>query len=159
MPAMTNLIVKDDASTPKAWTFIPITDTPDPFWRTNDLTLALEAQPRYTASSRKMKNGDYKISAKLELPVMETIGTAGASTGYLAPAKVAHTLTFIGTMFSSKRATAQDKANCLRMATAMMQGATSVVDTGTLANNALGNIWSASAAPITQLYVSLITPN
>jgi len=52
MAAMTNLLVKDDTvTTPVEYTFIPITDTPVPFWRTSIANVPLEGQMRYGVSS------------------------------------------------------------------------------------------------------------
>lgn len=160
MPAMTNLLVKDDAATPKEWTFLPVTDADGtPMWRTSDATVALEGQPRLTASASQVKSGDYKVTAKLEIPVMETLGASGTSAGYVAPQKVAHVLTGICTVFISKRSTKADRANLLRMLVGLLQGATSATATGTLANTAAGNAWAGSTAPLTLLFTDLQVPN
>lgn len=160
MPAMTNLLVKDDAATPKEWTFLPITDADGmPHWRTSDAAVALEGQPRLTASVVQVKSGDYKVTAKLEIPVMETLGASGTSAGYVAPQKVAHVLTGIFTVFISKRSTKADRANLIRMMVGLLQGASSTTATGTLANTAAGNIWAASTAPLTLMFTDLQVPN
>jgi hypothetical protein len=160
MGQMTNLLVKDDAGTPKEWTLVPITDTPVPFWRANDASIPLEGQPRLTMSTQKVNgSGSYKITAKLELPVMETLGASGTSAGYVAPPAVAYVNTVIITMFADKRSTIADRMNVLRMAVGIAQGSTSVTNTGTLANNAAGGAWAASAAPGPRLFNGLELPN
>lgn len=159
MPAMTNILVKDDATAPKEWTFNPISDTPAPNWRANDAALSLAGQPRFSASVELLKSGDWKVTAKLEIPVMETLGASGAATGYVAPQAVAYTNTAIYTQFVSARSTRGDRANLLRMMVGFLQGATSTTATGTLANNAAGDVWKASVAPLASLMVDLIVPN
>jgi hypothetical protein len=159
MGAMTNLLVKDDASTPKEWTLVPITDTPNPFWRANDAASPLVGQPRLTLSIETVKNGDYKVSAKSEVPVLETLGASGTAAGYVAPPQVAYTTTVITTMFYSPRSTIGDRANAYRMHVGLLQGASSTTATGTLANTAAGLAWSASSAPLPDFFIEQIIPN
>lgn len=159
MAQMANFLVKDDAATPKEWTLIPVTDTPNPFWRSIDSSIPIDGQVRVTFSETKLKSGGYKLSLKLEVPVMETLGASGTSAGYVAPPKVAYVDPIIVTMFADKRSTSQDRANVLRMLTGLLQGATATTGTGTLANNGLGQIFLNSAAPGPQFFVNLVLPN
>lgn len=159
MPAMTNILVKDDAATPKEWTLVPVSDTPIPNWRANDAGIPLAGQPRYWVSTEQVKSGDYKITAKLEVPVMETLGASGASSGYVAPPAVAYVTTFIGTMFCSPRSTTADRANALKMAIGAMQGASATTGTGILSNTAAGSAWGASVLPVPALFTGLVVPN
>lgn len=159
MAQMANFLVKDDASTPKEWTFVPITDTPVPFWRANDAAIPLSGEPRLTFASIKLKNGGYKVTAKLELPTMETLGASGTSAGYVAPPKVAYVTTCIFTMFVDARSTSQDRSNALRMLVGILQGASSTTATGTLANNGAGQAFLNSTLPGPSLYSGLILPN
>lgn len=159
MSTMTNILVKDDAGTPKEFTLIPVSDTPIPFWRTNEASVPLDGQVRLYTSIDKQKNGSYKITVKLEVPTMETLGASGTSSGYVAPPKVAYVTPLIITMFADKRSTAADRMNTLRMGIGIVQGATSTTATGTLANTAAGGGWTASTAPIPTLFNGLILPN
>jgi hypothetical protein len=159
MPAMTNILVKDDAATPKEWTLVPVSDTPNPNWRANDAGIPLMGQPRLTMSTEQLKSGDWKITAKLEVPVMETLGASGTSAGYVAPPAVAYTLTNINTMFAPARSTIADRANLQKMMVGVLQGASSTTATGILANTAAGSAWSASVLPGVQLYTNLVLPN
>lgn len=159
MGQMTNLLVKDDAATPKEWTLQPITDTPVPFWRGVDAAIPLEGQPRLTFSTEKLKSGVYKITAKLELPTMETLGASGTSAGYVAPPRVAYVTTCIFTMFADSRSTIADRVNALRMTIGVIQGATNTTATGTLANNAVGQAWTGNTAPGPQLFSNLVLPS
>jgi hypothetical protein len=159
MSQMTNLLVKDDAATPKEWTLLPITDTPNPFWRGNDASIPLEGQPRLNFMITKLKNGGYKITVKLEVPTMETLGASGTSAGYVAPPRVAYITTGIFTIFADKRSTIADRMNTVRLLTGVIQGATSTTATGTLANTAAGGVWTSNTAPAPLLFNGLILPN
>lgn len=159
MSAMTNILVKDDAGTPKEFTLYPITDTPIPLWRGSDASTPLEGQPRLSGSAEKMKNGAYKITAKLEIPVMETLGASGTSAGYVAPPKVAYVNTGIITLFCDKRSTTQDRANLLKMLIGIAQGASSTTATGVLSQTAAGGAFLASGLVFPTLFRDLIVPN
>jgi hypothetical protein len=159
MAQMTNILVKDDAATPKEWTLEPITDTPVPFWRANDAGIPLAGQPRLTCSTEQLKSGDWKITAKLEVPIMETLGASGSSSGYVAPPAVAYTMTNINTTFAPARSTVADRANILKMMAGALQGASAATNTGILANNAAGDAWKNSTLPITLLFTKLVVPN
>lgn len=152
---MTNILLKDDASTPKEWTLQPISDS---FWRANDTSIPIDGQPRLTMSVDKLKSGGYKVTAKIEVPVMETLGASGTSAGYVAPPKVAYVNTGILTMFVDKRSTSQDRMNCLRMLVGIVQGASSTTNTGTLAQSSAGGAFLASTAPGPVLFNGLILP-
>lgn len=158
MPAMTNLLVKDDATTPKEWTFVPVTDTPYPQWRTNDAALPIIAQLRYSENMEKTKTG-MKITAKLEVPVLETLGASGTALGYVAAPKVAHVITFIGTMFADDRSTISDRANTMKMGVGFMQGASSTTNTGAIVNSAAGDYWKTTALPIPFSFIQAVLPN
>lgn len=159
MAQMANFLVKDDAATPKEWTLVPITDTPVPFWRGNDSSIPLDGQPRLTFSADKLKNGGYKLTAKLEVPTMETLGASGTSAGYVAPPKTAYVTPCIFTMFVDRRSTVADRMNAYRMMVGILQGASSTTATGTLANNAAGGVWTASTAAGPSLFNGLVLPN
>jgi len=160
MAAMTNLLVKDDTvTTPVEFTLTPVSDTPIPKWRGTAANVLLDGQLRYEASAVKQKNGSYKITTKLEVPVLETLGASGTALGYVAPPKVAYVTTCIFTMFADKRSTSQDRANAVKLAIGMIQGASSTTATGVLANTAAGNAWVNSVLPIPQLYTGVVVPN
>lgn len=159
MPAMTNLLVKDDANPLVEMTFVPITDTPEPLWRTQIASVPFEGQMRLTQSVIKQKNGGYKITAKLEVPVMETLGASGTSYGYVAPAKVAYVTTAILSVFADKRSTIADRANTVKMMLGLLAGATSVTATGTMNGASLADVYKNSVAPIPQLFTSLVLAN
>lgn len=159
MGAMTNLLVKDDASTPVEITFIPVTDTPNPFWRAAMAGVPFEGQPRITVTQERVKSGSYKYTLKLEVPVMETLGASGTSAGYVAPPKVAYVNTAIFTMFADGRSTTADRANLLRLGVGLLQGATSVTNTGTLDQAVAGDAWKNSTAPMPLVFTQGTIPS
>lgn len=159
MAAMTNLLVKDDANPLVEQTFVPITDTPEPFWRTQMAGVPFEGQARLTQSVVKQKNGSYKITAKLEVPVMETLGASGTSFGYVAPAKVAYVTTAIVSIFADSRSTIADRANTLKLMLGLLAGATSTTATGTINGASAADTMKNSTAPMPQLFTALILAN
>lgn len=159
MGAMTNLLVKDDAATPVEFTLIPVTDTPNPFWRSAVAGVPFDGQLRLNCLSEVVKSGDRKYTFKLEVPVMETLGASGTSAGYVAPPKVAYVNTCIFTMFASARSTRQDRANTLKLLIGILAGATSATATGTLDGASAGDSWKNSTAPGPQTFVDGIIPN
>ena len=159
MAIMTNLLVKDDANPLVEQTFVPITDTPEPFWRTAQAGVPFEGQMRLTQSVVQQKNGGYKITAKLEVPVMETLGASGTSFGYVAPAKVAYVTTAIFTIFADKRSTIADRANTLKLMLGLLAGASSTTATGTLNGASAADAVKNSTAAFPQLFTGLILAN
>lgn len=157
MPAMTNLLVKDDAAVEH--TFLPVTDNPNPQWRDNVSGVAIDGQIRFQLLTEKLKNGTHRLVAKTEVPVMETLGASGTSAGYVAAQAVAYVLPVTTTMYAPPRSTLADRANALRLHIGCIQGATSVTATGTLANTAAAAAWANSSAPVTSFFTNLIQPN
>lgn len=160
MPAMTNLLVKDDTvTTPVEYTLVPITDTPVPFWRTQIANVPLEGQFRLSGSCVLQKNKGYKITVKLEVPTMETLGASGTSAGYVAPPKVAYVTPIIVTMFADRRSTSADRSNTFKMMLGLLAGASATTATGTLTGTSAGDAIKNSTAQIIQLFTQVIQPN
>jgi len=159
MAAQANVLVKDDANPVVEQTLIPITDTPIPFWRGTIAGVPLEGQPRLYLSSEKVKSGAYKQTMKLEVPVMETLGASGTSAGYVAPPKVAYVNTVIFTMFADARSTIADRANAIKMAIGIAQGASSTTATGVLNQATAADGFKSSTLPGPQFFTSLVIPN
>lgn len=159
MSIMTNMLAKDDAATPIEYTFLPVSDNPDAVYRANVAGIPLEGQPRYTLRAEKLKSGSYKLTAKLEVPVMETLGASGTSAGYVAPPKVAYVTTFICTMFADKRSTNADRMNTLKMGVGMLQGASATTATGILTQATAGGGWAASNLPGPVFFNTASQPN
>ena len=156
MAAMTNLLVKDDANPLVELTFVPVTDTPEPFWRTQMANVPFEGQMTLRQSAVRQKNGSWKITAKLEVPVMETLGASGTSSGYVAPPKVAYINPLIVTMFADKRSTIADRANLFKLMLGLLAGASSVTATGTLNGASAADAVKNSTAAFPQLFTTLV---
>jgi len=156
MATMTNLLVKDDANPLIEQTLVPITDSPEPFWRSSMAGVPFEGQIRLHQSVVKQKNGSYKVTAKLEVPVMETLGASGTSFGYVAPPKVAYVNTVIVTMFADRRSTVADRSNALKLTLGLLAGASSVTATGTLNGASAADAVKNSTAAFPQLFTGLI---
>lgn len=160
MPAMNNILVKDDTvTTPVEFTLVPVTDTPSPLYRAQVANVPIDGQIRLTLSESATKNGGYKVTAKLEVPVLETLGASGTSAGYVAPPKVAYVTTCIFTMFSDRRSTSQNRADALKMAIGILQGASETTATGILANTAAGNAWVNSTLPVVNAFTRVVLPS
>lgn len=157
MADMTNILVQDDTDTTR--TLIPISNAAQNLvWRGDESGIPIDGQIRLSANWERMKSGDWRLSAKLEVPVMETIGAAAAS-GYVAAAKVAYVVVGIFTMFAPARSTIADRANTFRMLSHAICGASSIADT--LANPATGasGSFAASVAPMPYSFIHLVLPN
>lgn len=157
MAAMTNIIVKDD--TPVAFTFKPVTDNPIPNWRTSIALVPIEGQMRLWFESTLLKTGGYKLTIKLEVPVMETLGVSGTSGGYVAPPKVAYKNVGIFTLFVDKRSTSADRANLLKLLLGAIQGASATADTGLLDNTSAASAFVNSVLPGPIFFTALEQPN
>jgi hypothetical protein len=159
MSAMTNILVKDDATSPVEVTLVPVTDNPIPYWRGNTSGVPLEGQVRLYMSTEQVKSGAWKVTAKLEVPVMETLGASGTSAGYVAPPKVAYVDTGIFTLFVDKRSTEADRYNLLKMMAGIVQGSSATTATGILDNESAGDAWKTSTKPGPLFFGQLIVPN
>jgi len=159
MSEMTNLLVKDDTvTTPVEFTLIPVSNVPVPTWRAAVSNVPIDAQLRLSVDVQQLKSGGWKTTVKLEVPVQETLGASGSSSGYVAPPAVAYVTTCIFTMFSDRRSTTQDRANALKLALGILQGASATTATGILANTAAGNAFVNSALPITEAIIKTVKP-
>lgn len=129
MPAMTNLVVKDDNATDV--TFVPVKDVPFPEWRTDNYALPLEGQPRFSMAWETLKDKSMRVNAKLVVPVMEIIpaGTVDAS-GRQAAAAVAFADTYSFTAITNKRSTNENIADGARMFLSFLCGATQTASSG-----------------------------
>lgn len=156
MATMTNLLVKDDANPLVEMTFVPITDTPEPLWRTQMASVPFEGQMRLSQSVVKQKNGSYKVTVKLEVPVMETLGVSGTSAGYVAPPRVAYVTTAILSMFADRRSTIADRSNTMKLMLGLIAGATNTTAAGTMNGASAADVFKNSTAAIPLLLSTLV---
>jgi len=159
MSDMTNILVKDDAATPVEFTLNPISAVPNPMYRASVAGTPVEGQIRLSLEVEQLKSKSYKATAKVEVPVMETLGASGTAAGYVAPPKVAYVNTVIITMFADRRSTIQDRANALKLALGVAQGASATTATGVLNQASAGSAFANSVLPVTQMFTSLIKPS
>lgn len=95
MAAQANITVFDGASTPVSHTLIGegIERLPDgtlkASWKESLAGVPDYAQIRVTGTKRKLKSGVFRVSFRVEVPVMESISGQNLS-GYTAPPKVAY---------------------------------------------------------------------
>lgn len=93
MAAIANLVAFDGASTPVSHTFLPVSVVRDKDevvaeWREALASVPVYAQPRVTMKLKRMGSGVYRVSSRVSVPVMETVGAQNAA-GYTAAPKVA----------------------------------------------------------------------
>lgn len=160
MTTATNMIIRDDAATPADHTLLPVYASDKGFQlRENAAGVPVDGQIRLTGAWERLKNGTYRMSIKLEVPVMETIGSSAAS-GYVANAKVAYVNVGIVTLFAPARSSIADRANTVRMLTHALQGATATAAGGVDSKSASGALFSgiASASQIPYSLVNLFFP-
>lgn len=153
MAAMTNLLVKDDATSRKEFTLIPVTDTPHPRWRAAEAGVPLDGQLQIEAYEEVLKGGERRRVLKVLEPVMETLGASGTSAGYVAPPKVAYREQAFFSRIVDPRSTVADGANILSLIIGLLQGATSTTATGTLDQASAGDAFKSSAAPLVRFMI------
>jgi hypothetical protein len=157
MADMNNILIQDDEDV--THTLYPISNAHQNLvWRENAAGVPIDGQARLTAVWERLKSGDYRLSAKLEVPVMETIGAAAAS-GYVAAPRVAYVMVAIFTLFAPARSTIADRSNVYRMLAHAICGATQVADSGSFPASAAANVFAASTAPMPNGFINLMMPN
>jgi hypothetical protein len=104
-------------------------------------------------ANQKLADGAYRRVFKLEVPVMETLGTAGTSAGYQAAPKVAYVIPTTITMVVPARAVNADCANALKLMLGLLGGATSTTGGGTLDGTSAADAVKNGTGPITRFMV------
>lgn len=160
MADMANISLRSDDTIQVDHVLIPVSNADKNLvWRGDAAGVPIDGQIRLTANWERLKDGAYRLSAKLEIPVLETIGTA-ASSGYVAAPKVAYVMVGIFTMFAPARSTTADRANIVRMLAHAVCGASSVNGTGLDPNQgSTGDTFKSSAYPLPYGFIHLAMPN
>lgn len=158
MPDMNNILLQDDTDT--TITLLPVSNANQNLvWRSNLSDVPIDGQVRLTTVWERLKSGDWRLSAKLEVPVMETIGAA-AATGYVAAPKVGYVMVGIFTMFAPARSTIADRANLYRMLTHAITGANGTADSGFSAGTGVADAFkSITNSPMPYGFINLVMPN
>lgn len=113
MSAIAAITVNDGKATPEAHTLEPVSTTP-PHWRAQESGVPVAGQINLLMQASESKSGLYKYRIVCELPVLEE--TSGvASSGYVAPPKVAHTIRADVTLFAASRSLESDRADLLAL--------------------------------------------
>lgn len=108
MAQQANITVFDGASTPVTHTLVPegIERMPDgshkAVWKESLAGVPDYAQIRYTQTKKKLPSGVFRISGRVEVPVMESISGQNAA-GYTAPPKVAYVDTYETVEYAHER--------------------------------------------------------
>lgn len=157
MADMNNILVQDDAG--NTVTLLPVSNADKSLvWRANGAGIPIDGQVRLSVTWDRLKSGDYKLTAKLEAPVMETIGSAAAS-GYVAAPAVAYVMVGIFTMFVPARSTIADRANVYRMLVHALLGATTSANQGVDPRQAAVDTVKNTTQPMPYGFVNLVMPN
>jgi hypothetical protein len=112
MAELASMTAYDDVSL-TAFTLEPISDSE---WLEVSTTKSFAAKIRASINRLVLKNKMVRRMYKTDIPVMENVGAFGTSEGYVAPPKVAHTISVSTAVFCDEgRVTITDIANALKL--------------------------------------------
>jgi hypothetical protein len=154
MAAMANILVKDDSNPLVEFTLVPVTNN-RPKWRTQLTGVPVNGQ--ITAEqlvNEQLGSGDWKRVMKVEVPVMETLGTAGTSAGYQAAPKVAYVEKWTVSKIAPARSVLADAANSLKIVIGLLAGAGSASGAGTLDGTSAADAVKGHAGPMVRFFVA-----
>lgn len=108
MTQQANVTVFDGAATPATHTFVGESVSRDgntitAVWKETLVGVPDIAQLRLYLIKQTLKSGVIKCTARVEVPIMETAGTGGNTSGYIAPPKVANVERFEKVCYSHPR--------------------------------------------------------
>lgn len=150
MSSIANIVAFDGAATPVSHTFVPLSVTRDKgevtaHYREQLADVPVYAQPSVTMKIKRMGSGVYRVSTRVETPVMESIG-AQNSAGYTAPPKVAHIPTVETVGFYHERSTITNRRLVRQLSTNIMNGVATTVA-------------PVLTGPAAELFDQLVAPN
>lgn len=145
MGQMTNVLLKDDNGADV--TFIPKQDGEKAMWVENSSstpanglkTMSLEIPATFE------RNGIHKSRFVTTVPFLEQ-PSGGTSDGYTAKPKVAHFVTVQVTVISHERATSENIADAMRIATHALMGGAATTGAGLAVTSTTADITRDSAA-------------
>jgi hypothetical protein len=154
MSAMANILVKDDANPLVEFTLVPVANN-RPKWRAQVAGVPVAGQITVEqVANTRLADGSYRRVLKLEVPELETLGTAGTSAGYVAPQKVAFVTPYTITTIANVRSTTASMANALKIALGLLGGAYSTTGGGTLnGTSAADAVKNNTTGPIVRFLV------
>jgi len=110
MSAQANIAIYDGAATPTLHTFVPLGSSNDPMlgnvarWREILASVPLYANASVQTTCKKLKSGVWRLEARFQVPVMESISGQNAA-GYTAAPKVAYVNVGSCVFYFNERAT------------------------------------------------------
>jgi len=150
MSAIANLVAYDGASTPVQHTFVAgsvvreadgsITAN----WKEAVTTVPDAAQGKVTMNLTRQKSGLYRVTTRVEIPVMESISGANSS-GYTAAPKVAYVNTVTTTGYFSERSTIAERRLVRQLAV-------------NIDNGVLTSVAPVTTGPVAELFDLLTAP-
>lgn len=153
MSTMANILIKDDSNPLVEFTLVPVTSN-RPKWRAQVAGVPVDGQITVEfLANTLLKDGSYRRVLKLEVSVMETLGTAGTSAGYQAAPKVAYKIPITITTVVPSRAVIADMANAVKLGIALMAGADSTTAVGTINGASAADVVKNSTAPVPRFLV------
>lgn len=113
MATIANLVAFDGAATPVSHTFVPVSVTREngtvsALWREQTASLPVYAQATVLAKSQRLPSGVYRVSIRVEVPVMEAVTNQNAA-GYTAAPKVAYVNTVENVSYFHERSTITER--------------------------------------------------
>lgn len=149
MAHLANIVAFDGASTPVQHTFVPISVEKEKgeviaFWREQQASLPIYAQGSVTMKLKKLASGVYRVSSRVEIPVMESI--SGQNTaGYTAAPKVAYvdTIEMVGYFHERSSITNHRLVRQLGI---------------NIGNNVTTSVAASTTGPLPELFDLLVTP-
>lgn len=120
MAAMANIVAFDGAATPVSHTLVPISISKENgvtkgVWREELASLPVEAQVSVELTAKTSKQGITFLEVRTNVPVMETAGTGGASTGYVAAPAVAYVDSHVEKFIVHPRSTITSRRLCRQL--------------------------------------------
>lgn len=131
MSAIANIVAFDGAATPVSHTFVGKSVTREggeivAIYREQTPTIPEYAQGQITLKLKQMSSGVYRVSTRVETPVMESVGSQN-SAGYTAPPKVAYVDTVETTGYFHQRATIEGRRRVRQLAANIVNGVSTSV--------------------------------
>lgn len=150
MSAIANVVVYDGEATQVAHTFKPIyvrneNGAQVAFYREAIAGVPLDAQPTLTLSQKPLPSGVTRLSARIAIPVMESVSGQN-SAGYTAAPKVAYVTTGEVVLYAPSRSTPQQRRNLRYMLNYILFGYTSA-----------GGV-TFNSGPVTELFEDVVSP-
>lgn len=150
MAQMANIVAFDGAATPVAHTFYPVSVEKEKgevvaLWREQQASLPIYAQGTVTMKLKRLASGVYRVSSRVEIPVMESISGQNAA-GYTAAPKVAYVDTHETVGYFHERSSIANRRTVRQLGV-------------NIGNNVTTSVAANAAGPLPELFDLLVAPN